>query len=81
MDSTPARSRTAAATDARRRAAQDALGRVRDAIRQIRRYRPLFNACDALLRRYGQVQKTLRPLPPATGEPAERAAAEREPIK
>lgn len=51
------------------------------AIRQIRRYRPLFNACDALLRRYGQVQKTLRPLPPATGEPAERAAAEREPIK
>ena len=51
------------------------------AIRQIRRYRPLFNACDALLRRYGQVQKTLRPLPPAAGEPAERAAAEREPIK
>ena len=37
MGSTPARSRTAAATDARRRAAQDALGRVRDAIRQIRR--------------------------------------------
>jgi Family of unknown function (DUF6262) len=37
MGSTPSRSRTAAATDARRRAAQDALGRVRDAIRQIRR--------------------------------------------
>jgi chromosome segregation ATPase len=37
MGSTPARSRTAAATAARRRAAQDALGRVRDAIRQIRR--------------------------------------------
>ncbi len=38
MDSTPAPgSRTAAATGARRRAAQDALGRVRDAIRQIKR--------------------------------------------
>jgi len=37
MDSTPARSRTAAATDARRRAAQDAFGRVRDAIKQIKR--------------------------------------------
>ena len=37
MGSPPAGSRTAAATDARRRATQDALGRVRDAIRQIRR--------------------------------------------
>ncbi|HEX3957457.1 MAG TPA: DUF6262 family protein [Trebonia sp.] len=38
MGSTPAPgSRTAAATESRRRAAQDALGRVRDAIRQIRR--------------------------------------------
>jgi small-conductance mechanosensitive channel len=34
---TPARSRIAAATAARRRAAQDALGRVHDAVRQIRR--------------------------------------------
>lgn len=33
------------------------------AIRQVRRYRPLFNASDALLRRYGQIQKTLRPRP------------------
>jgi chromosome segregation ATPase len=37
MGSTPARSRTAAATESRRRAAQDALGRVHDAIRQIKR--------------------------------------------
>ena len=38
MDSTPAPgSRTAAATDARRRYAQDALGRVRGAIKQIKR--------------------------------------------
>ncbi len=38
MDSTPAPgSRTAAATDARRRYAQDALGRVRGAIKQVKR--------------------------------------------
>ena len=33
------------------------------AIRQIRHHRPLFNASDALLRRYGQIQKALRPRP------------------
>jgi hypothetical protein len=31
------------------------------AIRQIRDHRPLYNASDALLRRYGRIQKSLRP--------------------
>jgi CelD/BcsL family acetyltransferase involved in cellulose biosynthesis len=51
------------------------------AIRQIRRHPPLFNAADALLRRYGQIQKSLRrPLPPAAGAITERAAAEPQPV-
>jgi small-conductance mechanosensitive channel len=52
MDSTPARSRTAAATDARRRATQDALGRVRGAIRQARREKAQPSAA-AIARRAG----------------------------
>jgi len=52
MDSTPARSRTAAATDARRRAAQDALGRVHGAIRQARREKAQPSAA-AIARRAG----------------------------
>jgi hypothetical protein len=52
MDSTPARSRTAAATESRRRAAQDALSRVRDAIRQARREKAQPSAA-AVARRAG----------------------------
>jgi hypothetical protein len=36
------------------------------AIRQIRAHRSLFNASDALLRRYGRIQKALRPRPRPT---------------
>jgi CelD/BcsL family acetyltransferase involved in cellulose biosynthesis len=50
------------------------------AIRQIRRHPPLFNAADALLRRYGQIQKSLRPPPPAASAITERAAAEPQPV-
>jgi chromosome segregation ATPase len=52
MDSTPARSRTAAATDVRRRAAQDALGRITDAIKQVRREKAQPSAA-AVARRAG----------------------------
>jgi hypothetical protein len=52
MGSTPARSRIAAATAARRRAAQDALGRVHDAVRQIRREKAQPSAA-AVARRAG----------------------------
>jgi CelD/BcsL family acetyltransferase involved in cellulose biosynthesis len=50
------------------------------AIREIRRHPPLFSAADALLRQYGQMQRSLRPLPPAAGVIPERAAAEPEPV-
>jgi CelD/BcsL family acetyltransferase involved in cellulose biosynthesis len=53
------------------------------AIRQIRRHPPLFSAADALLRHYGQIQKSLRPVrpqPPAAGAITERAAAEPESV-
>lgn len=52
MDSTTVRSRTAAATESRRRAAQDALGRVRDAIRQAHREKAQPSAA-AIARRAG----------------------------
>jgi CelD/BcsL family acetyltransferase involved in cellulose biosynthesis len=43
------------------------------AIRQIRGHRPLFNASDALLRRYGRIQKALRPRSPSSTPGPKRA--------
>jgi hypothetical protein len=50
MGSTPARSRTAAATNARRRAAQDALGRITDAIKQVKREKAQPSAAEVARR-------------------------------
>jgi len=71
MDTTPARSRTAAATSARRRAAQASLGRVRDAIRQARREKAQPSVA-AVARRAGVSRSFIYDNPEAGAVPGER---------
>jgi CelD/BcsL family acetyltransferase involved in cellulose biosynthesis len=46
------------------------------AIRQVRRHPPLFNAVDAVMQRYGQIRRSLRPLPRPAGGPSEPTPVE-----
>jgi CelD/BcsL family acetyltransferase involved in cellulose biosynthesis len=49
--------------------------------RQIRRHEPLYNAADALLRRYGVMHHALRPVAAAAGRSASPAAAKPDPAE
>jgi CelD/BcsL family acetyltransferase involved in cellulose biosynthesis len=51
------------------------------AIRKIRRHRPLFNAADALLRRYGQIHKLVQSPSTVSYGAADSPSAEPEPVK